>query len=138
MAKDKKDSKKDARPPIGPDTEYSRKRQDKLLDTQRDGREIGRQEGFNRQQRSAGLGGVIGTPGAYIERGAQFIGDKFDDIDAYLSEKAGMQERLPKKVRKRMQRKQKGWFSQVLQAVRSGLTVLLKKVKLVEGWCNHG
>jgi hypothetical protein len=90
MAKDKKDSKKDARPPVGPDTEYSRKRQDKLLDTQRDGREIGRQEGFNRQQRSAGLGGVIGTPAAYIERGAQFIGDKFDDIDAYLSEKAGM------------------------------------------------
>ena len=93
MAKDKKDSKKDARPPIGPDTEYSRKRQDKLLDTQRDGREIGRQEGFNRQQRSAELGGVIGTPAAYIERGAQFIGDKFDDVDAYLSEKAGMQER---------------------------------------------
>jgi hypothetical protein len=30
---------------------------------------------------------------AYIERGAQFIGDKFDDIDAYLSEKAGMEER---------------------------------------------
>jgi hypothetical protein len=27
MAKDKKD-----RPPVGPDTEYSRKRQDKLLD----------------------------------------------------------------------------------------------------------
>ena len=93
MAKDKKDSKKDARPPIGPDTEYSRKRQDKLFDTQRDGREIGRQEGFNRQQRSAGLGGVIGTPGAYIERGAQFIGDKLDDIDAYLSEKVGMEER---------------------------------------------
>ena len=88
MAKDKKD-----RPPVGPDTEYSRKRQDKLLDTQRDGREIGRQEGFNRQQRSAGLGGVIGTPGAYIQRGAQFIGDKFDDIDAYLSEKVGMEER---------------------------------------------
>jgi hypothetical protein len=88
MAKDKKD-----RPPVGPDTEYSRKRQDKLLDTQRDGREIGRQEGFNRQQRSAGLGGVIGTPGAYIERGAQFIGDKLDDIDAYLSGKVGMEER---------------------------------------------
>ena len=93
MAKDKKDSKKDARPPIGPDTEYSRKRQDKLFDTQRGGREIGRQKGFNRQQRSAELGGVIGTPAAYIERGAQFIGDKFDDVDAYLSEKAGMQER---------------------------------------------
>ena len=88
MAKDKKD-----RPPVGPDTEYSRKRQDKLLDTQRDGREIGRRQGFNRQQRSAELGGVIGTPGAYIERGAQFIGDKLDDIDAYLSEKVGMEER---------------------------------------------
>ena len=88
MAKDKKD-----RPPVGPDTEYSRKRQDKLLDTQRDGREIGRRQGFNRQQRSAELGGVIGTPGAYIQRGAQFIGDKFDDIDAYLSEKVGMEER---------------------------------------------
>ena len=82
MAKDKKD-----RPPVGPDTEYSRKRQDKLLDTQRDGREIGRRQGFNRQQRSAELGGVIGTPGAYIQRGAQFIGDKLDDVDAYLSEK---------------------------------------------------
>jgi hypothetical protein len=69
MAKDKKDSKKDARPPIGPDTEYSRKRQDKLFDTQRDGREIGRQEGFNRQQRSAGLGGVIGTPGCLHRKG---------------------------------------------------------------------
>jgi hypothetical protein len=73
MVKDKKDSKKDARPPIGPDTEYSRKRQDKLFDTQRDGREIGRQEGFNRQQRSAGLGGVIGTPAAYIERGLSLL-----------------------------------------------------------------
>jgi hypothetical protein len=52
MAKDKKD-----RPPVGPDTEYARKRQDKLLDTQRDGREIGRRQGFNRQQRSAELGG---------------------------------------------------------------------------------
>ena len=93
MAKDKKDSKKDARPPVGPDTEYSRKRQDKLLDTQRDGREIGRRQGFNRQQRSAELGGVIGTPGAYIQRGAQFIGDKLDDVDAYLSEKVGMEER---------------------------------------------
>jgi hypothetical protein len=88
MAKDKKD-----RPPVGPDTEYSRKRQDKLLDTQRDGREIGRRQGFNRQQRSAELGGVIGTPGAYIQRGAQFIGDKLDDVDAYLSEKVGMEER---------------------------------------------
>jgi hypothetical protein len=151
MAKDKKDSKKDARPPVGPDTEYSRKRQDKLLDTQRDGREIGRQEGFNRQQRSAGLGGVIGTPGAYIERGAQFIGDKFDDIDAYLSEKAGMEERAAFKKGIRQGLKDEGYkkgvplrkpvqlkkLAQVLPH-QSGLTVLLKKVKLVEGWCNHG
>ena len=93
MAKDKKDSKKDASTPIGPDTEYSRKRQDKLFDTQRDGREIGRRQGFNRQQRSAELGGVIGTPAAYIERAGQFIGDKFDDVDAFLSEKTGMRER---------------------------------------------
>jgi hypothetical protein len=38
-------------------------------------------------------GGSVKSSGAYIQRGAQFIGDKFDDIDAYLSEKAGMEER---------------------------------------------
>jgi hypothetical protein len=150
MAKDKKDSKKDARPPIGPDTEYSRKRQDKLFDTQRDGREIGRQEGFNRQQRSAGLGGVIGTPGAYIERGAQFIGDKFDDIDAYLSEKAGMQERAAFKKGIRQGLKDEGYKKKVVRLRKpvqlkklaqvlphqSVLTVLLKKAKLVGRWSN--
>jgi hypothetical protein len=80
-------------PSIGPDEEYSRKKDKQLMDLRRDGREIGRQEGFNRQQRSAGLGGVIGTPAAYIERAGQFIGDKFDDVDAFLSEKTGMRER---------------------------------------------
>jgi hypothetical protein len=35
----------------------------------------------------------LGTPAAYIERAGQYVGDKFDDADAYLSEKLGMDTR---------------------------------------------
>ena len=77
----------------GDDAQYFKKKKDSLTETAQQAREIGRQEGANRQNTAAGRGGVLGTPMAYVERAGQYIGDKFDDADAYLSEKMGMQDR---------------------------------------------
>jgi hypothetical protein len=54
---------------------------------------MGREEGIKRQKTASERGGVLGTPMAYVERAGQFIGDKVDDADAYLSDKLGMDER---------------------------------------------
>ena len=54
---------------------------------------MGREEADKRQRKYSELGGPIGTPAAYIKRGADYVGDKLTDLDAYLSEKAGMADR---------------------------------------------
>ena len=54
---------------------------------------MGREEADTRQRKYSELGGPIGTPAAYIKRGADYVGDKLTDLDAYLSEKAGMTDR---------------------------------------------
>ena len=80
-------------PAYGPDVRYERKRQKKLAEEALSGRQIGRDEGVDRQNKAATRGGALGTPAAYIERAGQYIGDKFDDVDAYLSGKLGMDTR---------------------------------------------
>ena len=80
-------------PAYGPDVRYERKRQQRLAEEALSGRQIGRDEGVGRQNKAATRGGVLGTPAAYVERAGQYIGDKFDDADAYLSGKLGMDTR---------------------------------------------
>ena len=80
-------------PAYGDDADYARKRQQRLAEEAVSGREIGRKKGASRQDTAAIRGGVLGTPAAYVERAGQYIGDKFDDADAYLSEKLGMDTR---------------------------------------------
>ena len=84
---------KDFVPAYGDDANYSRKKDKERAEMSQRAREIGREEGAARQQKAAGRGGILGTPAAYIERAGQYIGDKFDDADAYLSEKVGMKDR---------------------------------------------
>ena len=57
------------------------------------GRYIGREQGRQRQEDATRLGGVLGTPAAYVKRAGQYIGDKLTDADAYLAEKVGMKQR---------------------------------------------
>ena len=52
-------------------------------------REQGRAEGRKRNYVASGAS----IPSAYLTRAKQYIGDKIDDLDAYLSEKAGMEDR---------------------------------------------
>jgi len=80
-------------PAYGDDANYARKKQQGLAEMAQRAREIGREEGIARQNKAAMRGGVLGTPMAYIERAGQYIGDKFDDADAYLSDKVGMRDR---------------------------------------------
>jgi hypothetical protein len=84
---------KDFVPAYGGDAQYERKRRDKLAEQAQQAREMGREEGIKRQKTASERGGVLGTPMAYVERAGQFIGDKVDDADAYLSGKLGMDER---------------------------------------------
>jgi len=84
---------KDFVPAYGDDDKYDRKKYRERAEMAQQAREIGRKEGAERQSKAATRGGVLGTPAAYVERAGQYIGDKFDDADAYLSEKMGMQDR---------------------------------------------
>jgi hypothetical protein len=96
-------------PAYGPDVRYERKRQQKLAEEALSGREIGRLQGAKRQKTASERGGVLGTPAAYVERAGQYIGDKFDDVDAYLSEKIGMQNRATFKKGVRQGLKDEGY-----------------------------
>ena len=80
-------------PAYGGDAQYERKKRDQLAEQAQLAREMGRQQGIQRQQTASERGGVLGTPLAYIERAGQYIGDKFDDADAALSDSLGMKER---------------------------------------------
>jgi len=80
-------------PAYGDDANYARKKDKELAEMSQRAREIGREEGAARQNKASLRGGVLGTPMAYVERAGQYIGDKFDDADAYLSEKVGMRDR---------------------------------------------
>ena len=73
------------------------------------GPDYGRELGRDRQARANELGGVLGTPAAYIKRAGQFINDKFTDADAYLSEKTGMQERAAMRRGERAGLKDEGY-----------------------------
>ena len=98
-------------PAYGPDVRYERKKQQALAESAKQAREIGREEGIARQNKAAMRGGVLGTPAAYVERAGQFIGDKFDDADAYLSDKMGMQDRATFKRGIRQGLKDEGYKS---------------------------
>jgi len=97
MATKKTDSKTSpdeiSTPAYGPDVRYEQKRRQRLAEEALSGRQIGRDEGVGRQNKAATRGGVLGTPMAYLERAGQYVGDKFDDADAYLSGKLGMDTR---------------------------------------------
>ena len=80
-------------PAYGDDENYSRKKDKERAEMSQRAREIGREEGAARQQKASERGGILGTPLAYMERAGQYIGDKLDDADAYLSEKLGMDSR---------------------------------------------
>jgi len=54
---------------------------------------MGREDAEQRQRNYTDSGGPIGTPAAYVRRGADYVSDKLTDLDAYLSEKAGMTDR---------------------------------------------
>jgi len=91
------------------DAKYLKKKKDSSAEMAQLAREIGRKEGAERQNTAAGRGGVLGTPTAYVERAGQYIGDKFDDADAYLSEKMGMQDRATFKKGVRQGLKDEGY-----------------------------
>ena len=89
--------------------DYSSERTSRLKKAEEEGREYGREEGRARQRTADTLGGVIGTPLAYAKRAGQYIGDKFTDADAFLSEKLGMQERAASRRGERMGLKDEGY-----------------------------
>jgi len=72
--------------------DYLEGRQKRIDYVEAESRDFGREIGRRRQKEAAGSGG-IGTPLTYVKRAGQFIGDKFDDADAYVSGKLGMEER---------------------------------------------
>jgi hypothetical protein len=100
---------KDFVPAYGGDAEYERKRRNKLAEQAQQAREMGREEGIKRQKTASERGGVLGTPLAYAERAGQFVGDKFDDADAYVSGKLGMDERATFKKGMRQGLKDEGY-----------------------------
>jgi hypothetical protein len=104
-----KTSEKEFVPAYGSDDKYARKREKDRAEMAQQAREVGRLQGAARQDKAAGRGGVLGTPAAYVERAGQYIGDKFDDADAYLSEKMGMQDRATFKKGVRQGLKDEGY-----------------------------
>ena len=102
-------SEKEFVPAYGDDSNYRNKRVIDRAVMAQQAREMGRKEGVERQDKAAGRGGVLGTPAAYVERAGQYIGDKFDDADAYLSEKMGMQDRATFKKGVRQGLKDEGY-----------------------------
>jgi hypothetical protein len=88
---------------------YLEEREKRLQKAESMGREYGRELGQERQRKADMLGGVIGTPAAYITRAGQYIGDKFTDADAFLSEKLGMQERAASRRGERAGLKEEGY-----------------------------
>ena len=98
-------------PAYGDDAKYRNKKVIDRAVMAQQAREVGRLQGAARQDKAAGRGGVLGTPAAYVERAGQYIGDKFDDADAYMSEKMGMQDRATFKRGVRQGLKDEGYKS---------------------------
>jgi len=96
-------------PAYGYDDDYAIKKRKALAESAKQAREIGRLQGAERQKTASERGGILGTPAAYVERAGQYIGDKFDDADAYLSEKIGMQDRATFKKGVRQGLKDEGY-----------------------------
>jgi hypothetical protein len=96
-------------PAYGYDDDYATKKRNALAESAKQAREIGRLQGAERQKTASERGGILGTPAAYVERAGQYIGDKFDDADAYLSEKIGMQDRATFKKGVRQGLKDEGY-----------------------------
>jgi hypothetical protein len=111
MATNEKTTDKEFVPASGDDDKYYRKRQQALAEQAKQAREMGRLQGAERQKTASGRGGILGTPAAYVERAGQYIGDKFDDADAYMSDKLGMDERATFKKGMRQGLKDEGYKS---------------------------
>jgi hypothetical protein len=88
---------------------YLADRSARLKKIEDEGREYGRTVGRERQEEADKLGGLLGTPAAYVKRAGQYVGDKFTDADAYLSEKTGMQERAAARRGERAGLKEEGY-----------------------------
>ena len=88
---------------------YLAERGARLKKVEDEGREYGRTVGRERQEEADRLGGPLGTPAAYVKRAGQYIGDKFTDADAYISEKVGMQERAAARRGERAGLKEEGY-----------------------------
>jgi hypothetical protein len=91
------------------ETNYLAERSARLKKVEDEGRHYGRTIGRERQEEADTLGGPLGTPAAYVKRAGQYIGDKITDADAYLSEKAGMQERAAARRGERAGLKEEGY-----------------------------
>jgi hypothetical protein len=91
------------------EADYAAKRKKRIKEEEDSSREYGRELGRERQNKAATRGGILGTPAAYVERAGQFIGDKFTDADAFLSEKLGMEERAANRRGERKGLKDEGY-----------------------------
>jgi hypothetical protein len=91
----------------GPDAEYDNKRAERIADIEKEYRGAGRDEGIKRQAKADSAT----MPFALMQRAGHFIGDKIDDLDAYASEKLGMDERSARKAGTRQGLKDEGYKS---------------------------
>ena len=88
---------------------YSDERKLRIQELENEARKYGREVGQRRQRGTDYLGGPIGSPAAYVKRAGQYISDKATDVDAYLSEKLGMDERAATRRGERMGLKEEGY-----------------------------
>jgi hypothetical protein len=112
MADSKKKQKEEFKPDFGTPLEvrnYSDKRKQRIKEIEDSARQYGRQLGQERQRGTDYLGGPIGSPAAYVKRAGQYVSDKATDLDAYLSEKLGMEERAATRRGERMGLKEEGY-----------------------------
>ena len=113
-----------------PKSNYLEQRSKRIAEQEESGREYGREEGRNRQSEADRLGGILGTPAAYLKRAGQYVGDKVTDADAFLSEKLGMQERAASRrgERKGLQEEgyKKGGMAKAKKMASGGMTSMGK------------
>ena len=75
------------------DPEHYNQRQSRLTQIESIARKDGQKMGNERQEAAQ----TKSAPGAYVSRGVDFIKDKMDDADIYLSEKMGLDRRAADK-----------------------------------------
>lgn len=84
---------------------HSSDRKKRLSQIESIGRKEGRRLGEERQESAQ----LRSAPGAYLSRGVDFVKDKMDDADAYLSEKMGLDRRAAAKRGLRQGLKDQGY-----------------------------